>query len=206
MAGAFWANFGNNGQSCTAGSRLFVHKSIYDKVLDGLAAIAPTVSVGPGLDDPAHDLGPVISQTQLSKVLGFLQGGEGRVVTGGARLDRDGWFVPPTIIADVSDDMRLAREEVFGPVLAVLPFEGEDDVLGRANASPYGLAAGLWSRDVSRVRRIADRLQAGTVWVNCWGDTDAAAPFGGVKQSGYGREMGREAISLYTQTKCVWIN
>lgn len=206
IAGAFWANFGNNGQSCTAGSRLFVHKSIHDQVLDGLARIAPTVSVGPGLDDPAHDLGPVISETQLDKVLGFINSGDGTVVTGGTRMDRDGWFVLPTIIADLTDDMRVVREEVFGPVLAVLPFEDDSEVLARANASQYGLAAGLRSQDVSRVRQFADKLQAGTIWVNCWGETDAAAPFGGVKQSGYGREMGREAISLYSQTKCVWIN
>lgn len=208
IAGAFWANFGNNGQSCTAGSRLFVHNSIHDRVTAGLQAIAEGLSVGGGLDDPGHDLGPVISENQMSKILGFIEGSrkEGAsVVTGGARSGVDGWFIPPTIVTDVADNMTIAREEIFGPVLSVLTFDDDDDVITRANNTPYGLAAGLWSQDVTRVRRMADRLQAGTVWVNCWGETDAASPFGGVKQSGYGREMGREAIALYSQTKSVWL-
>lgn len=208
IAGAFWANFGNNGQSCTAGSRLFVHASIHDEVSAGLQAIAKGLSIGPGLDDPGHDLGPVISEVQMSKILGFIEGSrtEGAsVVTGGARSGDAGWFIPPTIVTNVSDDMTIAREEVFGPVLSVLRFEDDEDVLVRANDTPYGLAAGLWSQNVTRVRRMADRLQAGTIWVNCWGETDAASPFGGVKQSGYGREMGREALALYSQTKSVWL-
>lgn len=208
IAGAFWANFGNNGQSCTAGSRLYVHASIHDQVCDGLQAIAEGLSVGPGLDDPGHDLGPVISQNQMSKILGFVEGSRAdgaSVVTGGARDGDAGWFIPPTIVTNVADDMTIAREEVFGPVLSVLRFEDDADVLKRANDTPYGLAAGLWSQDVTRVRRMADKLQAGTIWVNCWGETDAASPFGGVKQSGYGREMGREAIALYSQTKSVWV-
>ena len=205
IAGAFWANFGNNGQSCTAGARLYVQRAVHDRVLDGLVQIAQSLSVGPGMDDPGHDLGPVISERQMQKVLGFAQGNEGRIATGGARVGHKGWFIAPTILADVTDDMRVAQQEVFGPVLSVLVFDDEAEVLARANATPFGLAAGLWSRDVGRVRRMADRLQAGTVWANCWGDTDAAVPFGGIKQSGYGREMGREAISLYSQTKAVWI-
>ena len=120
-------------------------------------------------------------------------------------MDRAGWFVPPTILTEVRVDMRVAQEEAFGPLLSVLRFTDEADVLARANASAYGLAAGLWSKDVTRVRRMAERLQAGTVGVNCWGETDAASPFGGIKQSGYGREMGRDALALYSQTKSVWV-
>ena len=208
IPGAFWANFGNNGQSCTAGSRLFVHADVYDTVVAGLIEIAQGLRVGPGMDDPGHDLGPVISERQMEMILGHVDGSQaqgGEVLAGGARAGGEGWFIPPTIIGGVSDDMTIAQKEVFGPVLSVLKFTDDAEVLARANSSIYGLAAGLWSQDVTRVRRMADALQAGTVWVNCWGETDAASPFGGVKQSGYGREMGREAIALYSQTKSVWI-
>jgi len=206
IPGAFWAAFGNNGQSCTAGSRLYLHRRIHDRVVDGLAALAADLSVGPGMDDPGHDLGPIISQTQLEKVMGFVDGARGATcVTGGQRLNRPGYFVPPTILTDVTDDMPVAREEAFGPLLAVMTFDDDGDVLRRANDTPYGLAAGLWTRDVTRARRMAGRLQAGTVWVNCWGETDAASPFGGMRASGHGREMGRDAIDLYSQTKSVWM-
>lgn len=208
IPGSFWANFGNNGQSCTAGSRLYVHEDVYDEVMAGLIKIAEGLKVGPGLDDPGHDLGPVISENQMNMILGHVDKSvkDGASIrTGGARMKGDGWFIPPTIIGDVDDSMKIAQEEVFGPVLSVLKFTDDADVLTRANNTVYGLAAGLWSQDVTRVRRMADALQAGTIWVNCWGETDAASPFGGVKQSGYGREMGREAISLYSQTKSIWI-
>ena len=170
--------------------------------------IAQGLKVGPSLEDPGHDLGPVISENQMNMILGHIDHSikEGASIrAGGARMKGDGWFIPPTIIGDVDDDMKIAQEEVFGPVLVLLKFTDDEDVLARANNTLYGLAAGLWSQDVTRVRRMADRLQAGTIWVNCWGETDAASPFGGVKQSGYGREMGRDAISLYSQTKSIWI-
>lgn len=208
MPGAFWAAFGNNGQSCTAGSRLYVHRSIHDRVLDGLARIAATVSVGPGMDDPGHDLGPVINTRQLAKLTAHIdtsRAAGAEVATGGARMERPGWFLPPTVLAGVTDAMAIARDEAFGPLLAVLSFEDEDEVLARANDTEYGLAAGFWTRDAGRVRRMTARLHAGTVWSNCWGETDAAAPFGGMKASGYGREMGAEAIALYSQTKTVWM-
>lgn len=207
VPGAFWALFGNNGQSCTAGARLFVHRSVHDQVLDGLRKLAECLSVGPGMDLKGHDLGPVISRVQMDKVLGYIADGRtsgAQCIAGGGRLGDTGWFVQPTILAGVSDDMRVAREEIFGPVLCVLPFDDEDEVLARANDSEYGLAAGCWTQNAGCVARMGASLHAGTVWINCWGDTDAASPFGGMGQSGYGREMGRDALALYTQTKSVW--
>lgn len=160
------------------------------------------------MDDPGHDLGPVISEKQMIMILGHVETAKTQgayILAGGMRAGDQGWFVPPKIVGGVRDDMTIAQEEVFGPVLSVLTVKDDAEALHRANNTPYGLAAGLWSQDVTRVRRMADALQAGTVWVNCWGETDAASPFGGVKLSGYGREMGRDAISLYSQTKSVWI-
>lgn len=208
IAGSFWALFGNNGQSCTAGARLYVHRTIRERVVEGLVKLAESISVGAGMDAERHDLGPVISQAQMDKVLGYVAAGRAagaQCLTGGTRLGNAGYFVAPTVLDAVTDDMSVAREEIFGPVLAVLEFEDEDEVVARANDTEFGLAAGLWTRDVSRAHRLAARLQAGTVWINTWGDTDAASPFGGMKQSGYGREMGKEALALYTQTKSVWL-
>ncbi len=208
IPGAFWANFGNNGQSCTAGCRLYVHDDVYDRVRDGLVDLAGSLSVGPGLETPGHDLGPVISEKQMDMILGYVDGAAragATTLTGGAREGETGWFIRPTLVDQVTDGMTIVREEVFGPVLTLLRFNDDADVLARANATPYGLAAGLWSQDVTRVRRFADALEAGTVWVNCWGNTDAASPFGGMKQSGYGREMGKDAIGLYSQTKSIWV-
>jgi acyl-CoA reductase-like NAD-dependent aldehyde dehydrogenase len=208
IAGSFWALFGNNGQSCTAGARLFVHRSIKDQVADQLAEMAKALSVGPGMDTTAHDLGPVISRPQMEKVLNYIQAGRAQgaeVIAGGAQQGDSGYFVAPTVIQSVTDDMTIAREEIFGPVLCLLDFEDEDEVITRANDTDFGLAAGGWTRDVSRVMRLSDQLKAGTLWINTWGNTDAASPFGGMKQSGYGREMGEEAIALYSQTKSVWL-
>ncbi len=208
IAGAFGALFGNNGQSCTAGARLFVHRSIKEQVVARLAEMADALSIGPGMDAAPHDLGPVISQPQMDKVLGYIKAGKaqgGEVVAGGARQGDAGYFVKPTVLQSVTDDMTVAREEIFGPVLCVLDFDDEDEVIARANDTEYGLAAGAWTSDLSRAIRVMDGLKAGTIWMNTWGDTDPASPFGGMKQSGYGREMGEEAIALYSQTKSVWI-
>ncbi|MEP2531494.1 aldehyde dehydrogenase family protein [Shimia sp.] len=206
-AGSFWALFGNNGQSCTAGARLFVQRSVRDQVVERLAEMAKALSVGPGMDAAAHDLGPVISRPQMDKVLGYINAGQaqgGEIVAGGGQQGETGYFVSPTVMHSVTDDMTVAREEIFGPVLCVLDFDDEDEAIARANDTDFGLAAGGWTRDLDRAMRLSSQLKAGTLWINTWGDTDAASPFGGMKQSGYGREMGEEAIALYSQTKSVW--
>lgn len=211
ISGAFWACFGNNGQSCTSGARLYVHRSIHDEVVGQLAAMADGLKLGPGLSTNKPDLGPVIDDVQMSKVLGYIDSGRrdgATVAAGGFRKGEptgEGYFIAPTIITDVREEMAVAREEIFGPVLCVMPFSEPDEVLHRANDTPFGLAAGLWTRDLGMARRMSAKLRAGTIWINTWGDTDAASPFGGMRQSGYGREMGREAIDLYTSTKSIWV-
>lgn len=206
--GATWAIFGNNGQSCTAGARLYIEKPVFDRVIQGMADEVARIEVGPGMRRQQPSLGPVISAQQLQRVMGYVEDGYqggGSAVTGGKQIARDGYFIEPTIFVNTTDAMKLNREEIFGPVVCAMPFESADDILKRANDTQYGLAAGLWTTDLSRAHRFARQLQAGTVWINTWGDTDAASPFGGYKQSGHGREMGKEAIDLYTEVKSVWI-
>lgn len=211
VVGATWAIFGNNGQSCTAGSRLYIQRGIYDRVLAGIGEQAAKIRVGMGMQTDQPDLGPVVSEEQLNTVLGYIEDGRhsgGQIVTGGQRMGgglADGYFIKPTIFADVQDSMTIAREEIFGPVVCAMPFDDADEVLRRANDTPYGLAAGLWTRDLHTAHRFAAQMQAGTIWINTWGDTDAASPFGGYKQSGHGREMGKEALDLYSEVKSVWI-
>jgi acyl-CoA reductase-like NAD-dependent aldehyde dehydrogenase len=207
-AGALWSIFYNMGQDCTAGSRLYVESSIYEEVLADLRADAAAMTVGPGID-PASELGAVVSDEQVERIHRYLEiaAAEG-TVAGGERV-RDGelecgHFVRPAIVSDVPVDSPVARDEIFGPVVTVFPFDDEDQAVTLANDSEFGLAAGIWTRDGARAIRVARRLRAGTIWTNCYGEVDPAAPFGGYKASGHGREMGSYAMELYSEVKCVW--
>ncbi len=211
IRGALTAIYFNSGQICTAGSRLFIHRSVYDETLGQLAEAANAMRVGAGMD-PATEVGPVISQEQLDRVTGYIESGksEGAVArTGGERLGgdlSDGYFLRPTVLDAVSDEMTVAREEIFGPVVVALPFEEVEEVAARANQSIYGLAAGVWTSDIKKAHKMVSLLKSGVVWVNTYNQFDAAAPFGGYRQSGYGREMGRAVLDAYTQIKTAWIN
>ena len=198
----------NQGQVCCAGSRVFIQKKQYDNVVADMASHAKNIKQGAGLD-PSTQIGPLVSEEQQKRVLGYIAKGitEGaEVVAGGTTPQEDGYFVSPTIFADVNDSMTIAKEEIFGPVIAALPYEDLDDVIKRANTSEYGLAAGVWTQDLTNAHYIASKLRAGTVWINCYNAFDAASPFGGYKQSGIGREMGSYALSNYTEVKSVWVN
>lgn len=204
-AGAAQAIFFNQGQVCCAGSRLYVHNKQFDRVVEGLAEIAAGMRLGAGLD-PATQIGPLVSAVQQQRVLGYIRSGldEGaHAAVGGAAGDGDGYFVKPTVLVDTRDDMRVVREEIFGPVVVAMPYDDLDEVARRANDTPYGLGASIWSNDLSRVHRLIPKLKAGTVWVNCHNILDVAMPFGGYKQSGFGREMGRAVLDLYTESKSV---
>lgn len=203
--------FANSGQICIAGSRLFVERKVHDAFVERLAAYASGLRIGNGID-PETEIGPLISPRQLERVEGYLRAGaeEGaRLVAGGARLSEGalaaGNFVAPTVFAGVSDTMKIAREEIFGPVISALPFDALDEVVARANDTPYGLAAGVFTRDVATAHRLSRRLRAGSVWVNTYHAIDPAVPFGGYKMSGYGREGGAEHLDEYLNTKGVFI-
>jgi aldehyde dehydrogenase (NAD+) len=211
IRGASAAIFYNTGQACTAGSRLLVDESIRDEFVGKLRARAEKLQPGDPLD-PKTRLGPLVSQEQLDRVLGYVEQGrtEGaELILGGerARVDGgDGYFLPPTIFDRVSPDMTIAREEIFGPVLAVTSFRDMDEAIEIAHRTEYGLAAAVWTRDVTKAHRVAHALRAGTVWVNMYHRLDTGSPFGGYKQSGYGRELGKHALDMYTQVKSVWVN
>ncbi|MBX3003033.1 MAG: aldehyde dehydrogenase family protein [Anaerolineales bacterium] len=211
IRGAQWAVFSTAGQECVAGTRLFVQRAVYDQVLEGLTANVGKMVVDHGFAEKVH-VGPLISAEQLERVAGYIEEGKqagAEILTGGERLGdglKDGYFLKPTVFSYSDDSLRLVQEEIFGPVAAVTAFDDEEELIARSNATQFGLAAGVWTRDIGKAHRYAHAVQAGTVWINGYGMIDPAAPFGGYKMSGFGREMGKEAIDLYTQIKTVWVN
>jgi phenylacetaldehyde dehydrogenase len=206
-AGAANAIFFNHGQCCCAGSRLFVHEKIYDKVVSGVADIASKIKVGPGLD-PATEMGPLVSSEQFDRVTGYIRSGreQGAIVAvGGERVGNLGYFVAPTVFENTKPDMKIITEEIFGPVVCATRFNDDDldRIAKEANDTSYGLAASVWSRDGGTAHKLAQRIRSGTVWINCHNVFDASLPFGGYKQSGWGREMGEEVFHNYTEIKAI---
>lgn len=207
VTGAANAIFFNQGQVCCAGSRLYVEKGAFDQVVEGVAEQAKKIKIGAGFD-PSVTMGPLVSDEQLARVTGYLKIGmdEGaKSLAGGHRYGDQGYFVEPTVLVNTNANMRVVREEIFGPVVVAQLFDDLDDILATANDTEYGLSAGVWTRDISKAHKIAAGLKAGTVWVNCYNIFDAALPFGGYKQSGWGREMGHEVLENYTEVKSVCI-
>ncbi len=205
IAGSASAIFFNHGQCCCAGSRLFVEKSIFDKVVDGVAEKASKINVGSGFDTKT-DMGPLVSEEQLKRVTGYLDSGvkEGaKAVVGGSRHGDKGYFVKPTVLVNTNPKMKVVQEEIFGPVVTAIPFKDTNEVVTQANDTVYGLAAGIWTKDIQKAHRLAAEMRAGTVWINCYNIFDAALPFGGYKQSGWGREMGHDVLEMYTEVKAV---
>ena len=211
VPGAGMAVFANSGQICSAGTRLFVERRVYDEFVGRVADFGKGLRVGNGLD-PDTQIGPLVSEQQLERVTGYLSVArqEGaRAVAGGEQLTEGpfakGFFVPPTVFADVRDDMRIAQEEIFGPVISAIPFTDVEEVITRGNATTFGLGSGVWTRDVGKAHRLAKGLRAGSVWINCYQAMDPAVPFGGYKMSGYGRESGIQQMEEYLNVKAVWI-
>ncbi len=205
IGGAAQAIFFNSGQVCAAGSRLYAHRKVFDRIVEGVSAAAESMRLGPGLDMNTQ-MGPLVSREQQERVLGYIDSGrsEGaKVMTGGEAPSHAGYYVKPTVLANVRADMKVTREEIFGPVLVAQRFDDNDEIATMANDSPYGLAASVWSNNLSAVQRLVPRIRAGTVWVNCHNPVDANMPFGGYKQSGFGREHGRAGVELYTELKSV---
>lgn len=204
---AAWGIFGNTGQVCAAGSRLFVHRAVFERIVAGVEARAKALRVGPGVE-PETQIGPVVSEIQQNRVLGYVQKGVeqgAEIVTGGKRVEREGYFLEPTVFVRTKPDMDIVREEIFGPVLCAMPFDDEslDEIAWKANETVYGLSASVWTRDVSIAHKMTRRIRSGTVRVNAFVSMDPAMPFGGFKQSGIGREQGREGVEAYTELKSV---
>lgn len=207
IEGAHFALFFNQGQACCAGSRLFVEAQAYDEFVEKSVARAKRRTVGDPFDANTEQ-GPQIDRTQFDKVMAYIDSGKdegAELLTGGKSIGDRGYFIEPTVFANVKDEMKIAREEIFGPVMSIIKFHDIDEVIERANNTTYGLAAGVWTRDIGKAHAIANNVRAGTVWVNCFDVFDAAAPFGGFKQSGIGREMGEYALQQYTEVKTVTV-
>ena len=208
VAGAMTGIFFNQGEVCCAGSRLFLERSIHDEFVDKLSSKASSLSVG-NPEDAGTQMGAQVSKEQFDKILGYIDTGKqegAKLVTGGERCGEKGYFIRPTIFDAVDNNMKIAREEIFGPVVSAITFDDVDDMVRQSNLSIYGLAAAVWTRDIKKAHRLARDLKAGTIWINTYNSFDAASPFGGFKQSGFGRELGIHALELYTQVKSVWIN
>jgi aldehyde dehydrogenase (NAD+) len=207
VEGAHFGLFFNHGQCCCAGSRVFVEEKIYDQFVEKSGVRARNRTVGDPFD-PKTEQGPQVDSAQFEKVMGYIGSGrsEGaKLVCGGERVGDKGYFIQPTVFADVQDDMKIAKEEIFGPVMSIIPFKNVDEVVARANRTEYGLAAAVWTRDIKKAHSIADNIRAGTVWVNCYNVLDPRSPFGGFKQSGIGRELGEYGLQQYTEVKSVII-
>jgi phenylacetaldehyde dehydrogenase len=205
IEGAASAIFFNHGQCCVAGSRLFVQQSRFDEVIDGVAEIAKSIQLGPGME-AATQMGPLVSEEQLRRVTGYLEAGKAdgaTAVTGGGRHGERGYFVEPTVITNTRPEMSIVREEIFGPVVVAEPFDNLDEIAAVANDTTFGLGAGIWTKDISKAHALAKKIKAGTIWINCYNVFDASLPFGGYKQSGWGREMGHEVLEAYTELKAV---
>jgi aldehyde dehydrogenase (NAD+) len=205
VEGAHFGLFFNHGQCCCAGSRVFVEEKIYDQFVEKSGARARKRTVGDPFD-PKTEQGPQVDQSQFDKVMGYIESGRSdgaTLVCGGERVGDRGYFIQPTVFADVQDNMKIAREEIFGPVMSIIPFKNLDEVVERANRTTYGLAAAVWTRDIRKAHAIANSVRAGTVWVNCYNVLDTRAPFGGFKQSGIGRELGEYGLQQYTEVKTV---
>lgn len=208
VEGAYFGLFFNQGQCCCAGSRLFVEQSVHDKFVEKILKKAKSQKVGDPFD-PETTQGPQVSQEQCDRIMGFIDAGKkegAKLLAGGNRVGSKGYYIEPTVFDQVQDNMKIAKEEIFGPVMNILTFKDADEVVRRGNETFYGLAAAVWTRDIAKAHRIANGLRAGTVWVNCYDVFDAAAPFGGYKMSGHGRELGEYALELYTEVKTVYVN
>jgi acyl-CoA reductase-like NAD-dependent aldehyde dehydrogenase len=206
--GAMRGIFFNQGEVCCAGSRLFLEEKIHDQFLSQLKTRVEKMVIGNPLD-PKTQMGAQVSKEQFNKILGYIEQGQkegAKLVTGGSPAHPKGYFIKPTVLEGVNNQMTVAREEIFGPVVCAIPFKNQDDLHRQANDTVYGLSAGIWTRDIGKAHRLAKEIKAGTIWVNCYNCFDAASPFGGFKQSGFGRELGKYALELYTQVKSVWVS